>query len=191
MPKQFASLLGKRETLSPALEVIEGLGFTGRRQRCVPPFEPPGCRSRRKEAQIYSARISALLARKDACAARQRRGVRQPSGALAALRRPSLATADTRQGHALRKSGRGLPHSKTSRTSRGAFDLAPASAQVQPAKRKDAEAQSRREIKFPSPNHQLHLCGSAALRLGVKIPRARFNAANAVCQTPTFGTGAE
>ena len=72
---------------------------------------------------------------------------------------------------------------------KGACGRAPAPAQVQPAKRKDAEAQSRREIKSPSPNHQLHLCGSAALRLGVKIPCARFNAANVVCQTPTFGTG--
>jgi len=59
----------------------------------------------------------------------------------------------------------------------GACGRAPASAQVQQAKRKDAEAQSRREIKFPSPSRKLHLCGSAALRLGVRIPCARFNAA--------------
>ena len=58
--------------------------------------------------------------------ARQRRGVRQSSGALAVLRRHPWPAADLRQGHAPKKSGRGLPHSKTSRTSHDARKFAPA-----------------------------------------------------------------
>jgi len=57
---------------------------------------------------------------------RQRRGVRQSSGALAVLRRHPWPAADLRQGHAPKKSGRGLPHSKTSRTSHDARKFAPA-----------------------------------------------------------------
>jgi len=64
--------------------------------------------------------------REELAEARQRRGVRQSSGALVLLRRHLWTTAGARQSHVPGQSGRGLPHSKTSRTSRGACELAPA-----------------------------------------------------------------
>ena len=64
--------------------------------------------------------------REELAEARQRRRVRQSSGALVLLRRHLWTTAGACQSHAPGQSGRGLPHSKTSRTSRGACELAPA-----------------------------------------------------------------
>jgi len=60
---------------------------------------------------------------------------------------------------------------------KGRLGDAPASAQVQQAKRKDAEPRSRREIEALSLNLQIPLCGAAAPRLCVKVPCARFSAA--------------